>query len=599
MDKQRLGRKRFACGHSAPSARVGPTCVRSPQFHRRCFVWTNAGIRTSSAFGRAFAFTTKLHIHKLARAMKYAACTIGLALAVAAMVVIFISGAAVASRRKTIAGMAAAASDVPVTGASARDVAEVRSPPTPFARNVWRGDLIPNAQDPGADIAFGAVSSDIRKHRAEKFDNATAHYDFLQRIRRVRTSEEGPLVHQTVIISGANCTSRLNETLTQLAAWLRLGDVYHLRAVWRPNGAEGCMQSHIAALKFAMHTGKNTLVVEDDFDVACSDSKWESAQRLLVETVGPDRWDMFIAALFAHDWAKVAGAPPLMRIFRTTTTGGYIVNHSYAQVLHDLWSDVHADVSRHRERSWNVGVTEIDQNWATLSRADRWYSTSQSCGHQRPCVTTIAGGFADNRWEPDESLKSFWYRGGGDEVKQYPIRLRKDVTIMRVLILVMCDDEHEQQRTRIDVSNEAAPTSAARIDACTVQSAADLILPDHNVQQHLISTTDDVRVPVRFRGTVCLTTRAGLNSLALHCSSAALRSFVSQASKTPAKVMFDYGAPLYAGNVDAMRKIVPSILQHIRTAGAAASTVSAMRKAAKLYACATSSAPLIPGTEHA
>lgn len=530
--------------------------------------------------------------------MLHTAGTIGLAVVAAVMVIIFVAGVIIARHRPAPAVNAMTASGVLVTAASAQQASGIRRPPKPFTRTVWRGDLIPKPKysdgGPGEDMAFGTVSSDIRKHRTEEFDNATAHYDFLQRVRRVRTSDEGHLVQQTIIISGANCTSRLNKTLTQLASWRRLGDVYHLRAVWRPNGAEGCMQSHIAALKFAMHSGKHTLVVEDDFDVACSDDEWEAAQRLLVDTVGPGRWDMFIAALFAHDWARVAGASPLMRIFRTTTTGGYIVNRSYARVLHDLWSDVHADVSRYRDRPWNVGVTEIDQNWATLSRVDRWYSTARPCGYQRPSVTTIAGGFADNRWQPDESLRSFRYRGGGDEAKQYPIRLRSDVTVMRVLVMVICDDQEEASHALQITSDEESHMNVSGGETRALQSMADLILPHHNIQQSAIRTSDDARVPVSFLGTVCLTTCAGLESLALHCSPAALHSFVSEAGAAQTKVMFDEGTSLYAGSADAMRTVVPGILRRIRTASAAASVASVMHEAARLYACAASFAPLLP-----
>lgn len=271
-------------------------------------------------------------------------------------------------------------------------------------------------------------------------DSALAHFNLDDRVDKLWESEEGPLVQQTIVISGKQCTERLQATVSELRKWDHLGPVSHLHAIWRPNGAEGCMQSHIAALRLVAASGKNTLIVEDDFTASVSSDDFDETQRQLASTVGQNRWDMLIVSLFAHDWAPVVGRAPLMRIFRTTTTGAYLVSGAYAAKLRDHWEDGHAVLRASeavgKKSVWRLGKTEIDQSWAALSRTDRWYSTVASMAQQRPGITTIAGTFSDNSWTATPDLRHFLYRGAGEKHRSFPMRLREPVTVHRIGVVI-------------------------------------------------------------------------------------------------------------------------------------------------------------------
>ena len=294
------------------------------------------------------------------------------------------------------------------------------------------------------------TKSNVTKKPKIIYDTALAHFKFEGRVDELWSSNEGPLVQQTIVISGKHCTDRLESTLSELKQWKNLGKVSHLHAIWRPNGAEGCMQSHIAALRLAAASGKNTLVVEDDFTTTVSSESFDETQRQLQNSVGGDRWDMLIVSLFAYDWAPVVDHDPLMRIFRTTTTGAYLISGAYAAKLRDHWEAGHLAL-RAAENSgnkdvWQLGKTEIDQSWSALSRKDRWYSTVQSMAQQRPGVTTIAGTFSDNSWTTTPDRKHFMYRGAGEKHKKFPMRLRQPVTIHRIgVVLPSTMSEPERQ----------------------------------------------------------------------------------------------------------------------------------------------------------
>lgn len=301
-------------------------------------------------------------------------------------------------------------------------------------KDVWRKLIFSNESPPNV-VVSGAMSSDLKKGITERFDGPMSHHNIESRFRQIKSSAPGRLVQATIIISGRDCKSRLNATLASLAAWENIGPIYHLDAIWRPNGAEGCMQSHIAALKMAMKFGKNVMIVEDDLQISANNKTFEAGQANVADTVGETRWDMIIVSQFVHDWAKIKNNESLMRIFRTTTTGAYVVRSGYAKKLHDLWEKEHEKIRSNTK--WKLGQHEIDQNWSRLSKKDRWYGFIKSMAQQRPSITTIGGTFADNRWIAEPSLRQYRYKGGGDEVKLYPLKLRKPISLRKVAALFL------------------------------------------------------------------------------------------------------------------------------------------------------------------
>lgn len=260
------------------------------------------------------------------------------------------------------------------------------------------------------------------------YDTALAHKQPYERLHLIRTQEsEVPNVDAVIVISGKQHKKRLEETIAELNKWPSMGNVYHLDAVWRPNGAEGCMQSHIAALTIAAKWGKNVLIVEDDFTAAVSKEEFvANMNEFYGFTEKTDKWDMLIMSQFVHDWARVNGAKYLMRIYKTTTTGAYLIQKDYAKILRDLWMNCHDKVRA--SETWEVGATEIDQSWEELSQKDKWFGFIKSLGQQRPQITTIGGTYADNTWTSSKDLTKFYYKGGGEEAQEFPLTLREPVT---------------------------------------------------------------------------------------------------------------------------------------------------------------------------
>lgn len=184
------------------------------------------------------------------------------------------------------------------------------------------------------------------------------------------------------------------------------------------NGAKGCYLSHLHVLAKAVRdTYGHTMILEDDFVFQYSRDVLESHIDKVDQLC---KWDVIVLGQYVTDWQALdlTTEPKVFRLFRSTTTSGYIVHKNYLRKLLLKW---HLAFDPIQNKSQFDHDDNLDQVQTHFQKVDMWIGFERSLGQPRAGLSTIAGSYVDNTWSCDSTFTK-WYHGGKGPAK--PLTLR-------------------------------------------------------------------------------------------------------------------------------------------------------------------------------
>lgn len=200
------------------------------------------------------------------------------------------------------------------------------------------------------------------------------------------------------------------------------------------NGALGCLMSHVAILKKFLSTGKNVLILEDDFMFITNFQEIENRLNIFNKYV-KGNWDVIQFGGYCVDWARVVdkdGNPitfvenddtiHLMRLYKATTTSGYLVHHRFIQILYEKWN---THLEKVQQKTQFSTKDHLDQVQISLQKDSLWYGFSKPIGIQREGWSSIENKKVNNAWTFTGSLTEFI----NFKQKKQKIHLRSDFFI--------------------------------------------------------------------------------------------------------------------------------------------------------------------------
>lgn len=157
------------------------------------------------------------------------------------------------------------------------------------------------------------------------------------------------------------------------------------------NGAVGCAASHICALvRFVTSTSFNTaMIFEDDFEFSV-------APEFALSTLSAafDQMEHLAAIQLAYNRAIALKSPRpnLIRILKSTTVSGYIVNRSFAYKLLPTFLAAHqalTKISNLKPAQLTSDLAAIDVAWNSLQLSEEFYGLARPIGRQRKSYSDI------------------------------------------------------------------------------------------------------------------------------------------------------------------------------------------------------------------
>jgi hypothetical protein len=185
------------------------------------------------------------------------------------------------------------------------------------------------------------------------------------------------------------------------------------------NGALGCLMSHVAILRKYVEKNcqKNILILEDDFKFIISNRKDMANRLLLIESNMKQNWDVIQFGGYCVDWAKFIDcngedikiqendiSVNLMKLYKATTTSGYLVNKNFIERLYNTWNDHLKKVQYKKTFSSH---DHLDQVQINLQEYSLWLGFSKPIGIQREGWSEIEQKPMNNAWTYIGSLNEF------------------------------------------------------------------------------------------------------------------------------------------------------------------------------------------------
>lgn len=194
-----------------------------------------------------------------------------------------------------------------------------------------------------------------------------------------------------------------------------------LSAVKRSNGPLGLFLSHIACLSKALTLKQNVLIMEDDFVFDRTPVKLLEALQL-AEEVTEGRWDVISFGQHVSDW-QILGqrqGVKLCRLFRNTSTAGYLVHRLYVPRLTAFLIQRLRRILQKEKFLYTYCLKNIQTEVQT---SDTWLGFHLPIGHQ-----------GDHRWSYHDNLE-YEVNAAGAATKivlRSPFRQRKVAVCMTV-----------------------------------------------------------------------------------------------------------------------------------------------------------------------
>jgi len=159
-------------------------------------------------------------------------------------------------------------------------------------------------------------------------------------------------------------------------------------AIENPDGAIGCMMSHLKVLELAKERGyPNVLILEDDLTfLVGKEELWKVLDSAMQETDA--NYDVIMLSYNIQE--STPFSPNLLAIQCAGTASGYIVHSDFYTTLINLtkWA---------LEKYWETGYKGLfayDIAWSRI-QGNRWFATSKRIGIQRPSFSDIEGRHTD------------------------------------------------------------------------------------------------------------------------------------------------------------------------------------------------------------
>jgi len=177
------------------------------------------------------------------------------------------------------------------------------------------------------------------------------------------------------------------DRLAQVSEELRTHDLLHIatrvdaiRVAHR--GAEGCLLSHIKALRMGLDAGHDHfLVVEDDITFV-RDPK-SAVAAFLADHPTSDDWDLVMLA-FGFE-TTTPHKPGVDRVHFAHGAAAYAVTRRFAKTLLAFWEGT--------TDRFNAGALrpQCDASWTELIPTAKWFCLQPRVGLQRPGFSIICG----------------------------------------------------------------------------------------------------------------------------------------------------------------------------------------------------------------
>lgn len=160
-------------------------------------------------------------------------------------------------------------------------------------------------------------------------------------------------------------------------------------------GAYGCTMSHINVLTQFLNTDESIqtcIVLEDDFGFIQDQRQINSSiNKFLVDFKG--KWDVLLLALNLI-YGEKTDAPYAIRVFRSFTTAGYVVNKKFAPQLLENFKESAALL---KQEGKYVPTLCLDNYMGRLQAKTNWFSIVPRVGLQLPSYSDIECRHVDYR----------------------------------------------------------------------------------------------------------------------------------------------------------------------------------------------------------
>jgi len=156
-------------------------------------------------------------------------------------------------------------------------------------------------------------------------------------------------------------------------------------------GAIGCLQSHIKALKHGLKgnfPAPYILICEDDFYIPNMKYAVESIKKFLENF---DKWDVLMLGQNTAD-KNTTKIDNIIKIKSSQTCSGYLIKKEYIPALLGIYEKDFKSYDDTKE--WKTGYC-TDQSWKVLQGKDEWYAFSPTVGIQRKSYSNIQKGLVD------------------------------------------------------------------------------------------------------------------------------------------------------------------------------------------------------------
>lgn len=271
----------------------------------------------------------------------------------------------------------------------------------------------------------------------QKFAN-----DANSRITQISASDSpNPLLPNIIYINMAKNPDRNINTQAEVLKIPGAPNVYRFEGIpVEGNGAKGCYLSHLHVLSWAAQKlpGQHVVVLEDDFVLDVSSDELLSYLQE-ANTVCRGRWDVMILGQYVHKWQPLSDR--IFRALHSTTTSGYLVNADYVEELFCKWHQQFVPIE---SKPRFAPEDNLDQIQVAFQGVDVWLAFRQSLGSQRPGVSTIGGGGANNKWTCSDDLKT-WY----DSHSSYPLETLPALALKKVGVCLVATGKYHQFLERV------------------------------------------------------------------------------------------------------------------------------------------------------
>jgi GR25 family glycosyltransferase involved in LPS biosynthesis len=155
------------------------------------------------------------------------------------------------------------------------------------------------------------------------------------------------------------------------------------------DGAIGCLQSHIKALKHAQTLNvPYILICEDDFYIPNMKYAVDSIKKFFENF---DKWNVLMLGQNTSDKTSTK-IENIIKVNASFTCSGYLIKKDYISALLSIYE---RDLKKYEEtKKWD-GDYRTDVSWKVLQVKDLWYSFSPTIGIQRKSYSDIQRGVMD------------------------------------------------------------------------------------------------------------------------------------------------------------------------------------------------------------